>query len=201
MSRCTTILAVLGALMGCAHGLAPRPEEGTRPYRFTAEGRVVWQEEFEFEPPQGDWRLLQVEEGDEFSFAFLRAADCAAPCQSTFAYDEEPFGYSRDLAGRMEEFYRRFLWGSRVAFGPVRTRTIQLPLGEALEGVAEASDPVRGEKVLTRVILAHRGERVVSFYLTQWRPLEAAFDLEEPAVLDRFASSFRFLRPSFHEAL
>lgn len=194
-------LVVLAALLGCAAAPPPRPAEEPLPYRFTPEGRVVWQEDFEFEAPPGEWRLMQVEEGDEFSFAFLRVGDCPSPCQSTFAYDEEPFGYSKDLPKRMEEFYRRFLWGSHVVFGSVQTRPADLPLGEALEAVAEASDPVRGEKVLTKVILARRGDRVVSFYLTQWRPLEADFDRGELSVLDRFAASFRFLRPSFFEEL
>lgn len=192
---------VMATTLGCAAAAPTLTEEQPRPYRLTEQGRVVWEEEFEFEPPSGEWRLMQVEAGDEFSFAFLRVGSCPSPCQSTFAYDEEPFGYSTDLSKRMEEFYRRFLWGTHVVFGPVQTRTIALPIGDALEAVAEASDPLRGEKVLTKVILARRGPRVVSFYLTQWRPTEVEFDREELPILDRFAASFRFLRPSFYETL
>jgi len=185
--------------LGCA--ALPRPGDEPAPYRYTPEGRVVWQEELEFAPPPEAWHLVQVDEGDEFSFAFLRTCGGPTPCQSTFAYDEEPFGYSRDLGTRISEFFRRFLWASRITFGEPATRPKRALGGEALEAVAEGTDPVRGEKVRAKVVFARRGERVVSFYLTQWRALDGSYSEEEVTDFDRFVESFRWLRPSFYETL
>lgn len=198
MSRAAALLCLVFAL-GCA--ALSRPEAEPKPYRYTATGRVVWQEELEFAPPPEAWRLVQVEEGDEFSFAFLRTCAGPSPCQSTFAYDEEPFGYSRDLDARLPEFFARFLWATRVTFGQPATRKTTGLGGETLEAVAEGRDPVRGEKVRAKVVLAHRGERVVALYLTQWRGADGGYSDEEVADFDRFVESFRWLRPSFYETL
>ncbi len=171
-------------------------------YRHTPEGTVVWGEEFEFDPPPNDWNLVRVKEGDEeFSFAFLKMEHCPNPCQSTFAYDEEPFGYSRDLEERQKQFFDRFLWASRVRFGPAETREVQVLGGPGLVATAEAEDPVGNQKVWAKVVFGKRGERVVAFYLTQWRPKNLPFDGSVEQPFDRFVDSFRFLKESFFQKL
>jgi drug/metabolite transporter (DMT)-like permease len=76
------------------------------PYRFTPQGTVVFEEQVEFLPPPPDWSLVRVAvEGQaigsgEFQFAFLHMDPGPPPSQSIFAYDEDPFGYSQDLALR-----------------------------------------------------------------------------------------------------
>ena len=56
------------------------------------------------------------------SLVLYKACDGKAPggspCETTIAYAEEPFGYSRELESRAREFLKRFLWASRVSFSP-----------------------------------------------------------------------------------
>jgi hypothetical protein len=67
--------------------------------------------------------------------------------------------------------------------------------------VAEGKDPVRKEKVKSKVVFGKRGDRVVAFYLTQWRPMDGAYDPSALEVFDRFWGSFRFLKKSFYQTL
>ena len=62
-------------------------------------------------------------------------------------------------------------------------------------------DAVKGEKVRARVIFGKRGERVVGFYITQWRPMDGDYDMSAFDVFDRFVKSFKFLKKSFYETL
>ncbi len=198
-------MAVLGAVVaasslitGCA--TAPKSAPQTAKYR-TVGGTMVWMDEFQFRPPPEPWKLVEVDEGDEFAFAFIKTGKCPFPCESTFAYDEEPFGYSLDLNQRMDEFYRRFLWASHVKFAPAEKHKVEVLGGPGLAATAEGLDPVLGEKVWTKVVLGKRGERVVSFYLAQWRRMDGTYDEQERADFDRFVDSFRFLKKSFYETL
>lgn len=198
----TLALLLSGSLLatGCALRSARTPPP--LPYHFTPDGTVVWNGEFEFRPPPAEWNLVRVSEGsNEFSFAFLQRGECPFPCQSTFAFDEEPFGYSRDLEERERQFFARFLWASRVRFGPVETRPTRVLGGPGLVATAVAAEPVTGQRVWAKVVFGKRGERVVAFYLTQWRPEGIPFDRSVEAPFDDFVASFRFLGPSFYQAL
>lgn len=73
--------------------------------------------------------------------------------------------------------------------------------GEGLEVVVEGKDPVKKEKVRAKVVFGKRGERVVGFYITQWRPMDGSYDLSAFEVFDKFVKSFKFLKKSFYETL
>jgi len=51
------------------------------------------------------------------------------------------------------------------------------------------------------LVFGYRGERVVLFYLNQWRSIESSFDQSAFELLDRFVTSFTFLKKSFYETL
>ena len=194
------VMVALGA--GCAALTRGEGESTQTPvYRMTEQNTVVWLDHFEFERPGPEWKLARIAGGDEFSFAFLKLGQCPFPCQSTFAFDEEPFGYSTDLGERMEEFFRRFLWGSHVVFGEFEAQQVEAFGGPGLAAVAVGRDPVKGQKVRAKVVLGHQGGRVVAVYLTQWRPDNDPFNEADVAVFDRFVGSLRFLKPSFFETL
>ena len=201
MTVATAVAVFAGFLAaGCAT-TAPKPSPEKQKYRFEGKNTMIWAEEFQFERPPESWKLVQVDEGDEFAFAFIRSGNCPFPCQSTVAFDEEPFGYSTDLDKRMDEFYRRFLWATQVKFGDVQKKKIQVLGGEGLTGIAEGKDTALGQKVWTQVTLGKRGDRVVAFYVTQWRQMDVAYDERDGADFGRFVDSFRFLKKSFFEAL
>ncbi len=164
------------------------------------DGSVVWQQEYRFQPPPAPWQLIDLDE-DDYSIAFFKVCRDFYPCQSTFAYAEEPFGYSLDFQERQEEFFKRFLWASRAVFAPAQLRKVELFGQEGLEAVTEGVEPVLRHKVRAKILFARRGERVVAFYYTQWRPEGVEYEARDEGDFDRFVASFEFLRPSFYERL
>ena len=191
-------LVLLAWLSGCATTGPSKPV----PYRLTQQGTVVWEEEFEFKPPPLPWKLLRVEdEGGDINFGFLREDPGGFPSTTSFAYDEEPFGCSPQMEGREREFFKRFLFNAILQFQILERKNVQVVGGEGLAITAEGKDPVKKEKVRAKVIFGKRGDRVVGFYITQWRPMDGTYDLSAFEVFDRFVASFKYLKKSFYETL
>jgi hypothetical protein len=188
---------VLVWLTGCA----TTQQKGPKPYKMSPQGTVIWNDEFEFWlPPQG-WNLLLPEEEGDISFGFVRSDPGGFPSTSVFAYDEEPFGCSTQFEGREKEFFKRFLFNAIVKFEILNKEKVQVVGGEGLAVTVEGKDPVKKEKVRAKVILGKRGERVVGFYVTQWRPMDGTYDPSAFEVFDKFWKSFKFLKKSFYETL
>ncbi len=190
---------VLGLwLSGCA-----TTETKKRPYRMSQQGTLIWDDEFEFNLPPPGWKIVEVEVGGEFGFGFLRADSGPFPSQSMFVYDEEPFGCSTKFENREAEFFKRYLWSSAMSMDMqiLEKQKVQVLGGEGLAVVAEGKDPVKKEKVKSKVVFGKRGDRVVAFYLTQWRPIDGTYDPSAFEVFDRFWGSFRYLKKSFYETI
>jgi len=165
-----------------------------------ADGTVVWQQEYRFLPPPAPWELINLDE-DDYSVAFMKVCNDGYPCQSTLAYAEEPFGYSRDFEERQAEFFRRFLWASRVVFETPKLRKVKVLGQDGLEATTVGVEPVLRHKVRCKILFGRRGERIVAFYYTQWRSEDRQFEAADEADFDRFTESFGFLQPSFYERL
>ena len=203
MFRILTITScALLFLAGCAVR-QPQPADPLADMR-TPDGTVVWQQEYEFVPPPEPWHLILMDE-DDYSVAFYRSCTekdpGTFPCESTMAYAEEPFGYSRDFEERQDEFFDRFLWAARVNFEDPELEKTTLFGRDALRAETVGHEPVLNQKVLVNVIFARRGERVVAFYFTQWRPKDRNFNRSLLTDFNGFAESFRFLKPSFYQQL
>ena len=200
MRQVWTLLLPLLFLGGCTPSAPTDPLAALR----TEKGTVVLEGEYEFVPPPPPWRLLSLDDTD-YSVAFFRGCSDKEPglypCESDFAYAEEPFGYSRNLKRREEEFFRRFLWAARVDFEEPRLEKISLWGSDALQAETVGHERVLRQKVLVRVLFAHRGERVVAFYFSQWRPEDRTFDRGQIEDFEAFVNSFKFLRPSFYQQL
>jgi len=189
---------VLAWLSGCATVETSKKV----PYKLSPQGTVIWEDEFEFLPPPPDWKLLRVEAGEnDINFGFMRSDPGPFPSTTSFAYDEEPFGCSTKFEEREREFFRRFLFNAIVQFQVLEKKKIQVLGGEGIEVTVEGKDPVKKEKVRAKVILGKRGDRVVGFYITQWRPIDGTYDLKAFEIFDRFVKSFKFLKKSFYETL
>jgi hypothetical protein len=184
---------------GCVPGTAQLDDSGKALRQV--DGSAVWLGEYRFEPPAPPWVLIDLNDRD-LTLAYYKPCRTAASiCEVSIAYTEEPFGSSRELPVRIEQLFRRHLWAARVAFAEPEW-TLEASGGvEELVAWAQGTEPVTGQKVLTKVRLRYRGERVVAFFMNQWRGPDAPFDRDEFAELDRFAASFRFLTPSFYEKL
>ena len=156
-------------------GCATTSGTSARPYRLSERGTLIWQDEFEFMVPPLGWNVIQVESGGEFGFGFVRSDPGPFPSQSMFVYDEEPFGCSLKFAERSEEFFKRYLWAAAISMNikVLGTERVNVVGSEGLAVIAEGQDSVKKEKVRSKVVFGKRGERVVSWYLTQWRILIA----------------------------
>ncbi len=174
-----------------------------KPYKLSPEGTIIWEDEFEFNPPPREWKLIQVEVGGEFGFGFMRIEPGLFPSQSMFVYDEEPFGCSTKFEEREEEFFKRYLWTTalNMTMKILDKQKVKVLGGEGLAVVAEGTDPVKKEKAKSKVVFGKRGERVVAFYLTQWRTIDAPYDPAAFEIFDKFVASFKFLKKSFYETL
>jgi hypothetical protein len=184
-------------------GCATTEKSGKSKVKWTPQGTVIWDKEFEFLPPPKEWSIITVEVGGEFGFGFMRVDKGAFPSQSTFVYDEEPFGCSLNFEKRQEEFFKRYLWTTAMTLDMkiLEKKKVTVAGGEGLAVVTEGQDPVKKEKVKSKVVFGKRGERVVSWYLTQWRQIDGAYDDSAFQVFDTFWGSFKYLKKSFYEAL
>lgn len=191
------------ALVGMMLSACATTETTQKPYKLSQQGTVIWNDEFEFKPPSSEWKIIQVEVGGEFGFGFLRVDPGPFPSQSMFVYDEEPFGCSTELGERGGEFFKRYLWSTAMIADMkiLEKKKVNVLGGEGLAVVAEGKDPVRNEKVKSKVVFGKRGDRVVAFYLTQWRPMDGTYESSAFEVFDRFWGSFRFLKKSFYQTL
>jgi hypothetical protein len=197
MILCT--LLVLVWVSGCA--TFQQPQE--KPYRLSERKTLIWQDEFEFMVPPLGWNVVQVESWGEFGFGFVRSDPGEFPSQSVFVYDKEPFGGSLKLEERSEEFFKRYLWAAAISMSVkvLETKRMSVVGGEGLAVIAEGKDPVRREKVRSKVVFGKHGDRVVSWYLTQWRTIDGTFDPSAFEVFDKFVASFKYLKKSFYETL
>ena len=191
------LVLVVAWLSGCA-----TTETTKKPYRLSQQGTVIWEDEFEFLPPPPDWKLLRVETGEtDINVGFMRNDPGGFPSTTTFAYDEEPFGCTTKFEGREKEFFRRFLFNAIVKFEVLKREKVKVVGGEGLAVTVEGKDSVKKEKVRAKVVFGKRGDRVIGFYITQWRPINGGYDLSAFEVFDKFVASFKFLKKSFYETL
>jgi hypothetical protein len=192
------LVLVVAWLSGCA-----TTETTKKPYRLSQQGTVIWEDEFEFMPPSPDWKLLRVEAGEnDINFGFMRSDPGPFPSVTTFAYDEDPFGCTAaSFEGREREFFKRFLFNAILQFQILNRKKVQVVGGEGLAVLVEGKDPVKKEKVRAKVVFGKRGDRIVGFYITQWRPMDGSYDLSAFDVFDKFVASFKFLKKSFYETL
>ena len=193
------LMLVVTWLSGCAATETSKKV----PYRLSPQGTVIWEDEFEFSPPPTDWKLLRVEAGEnDVTFGFMRSDPGGYPSVTTFAYDEDPFGCSASsFEGREREFFKRFLFNAILHFQILERKKVQVVGGAGLAVIVEGKDPVKKEKVRAKVVFGKRGDRIVGFYITQWRPMDGSYDLSAFEVFDKFVASFKFLKKSFYETL
>jgi hypothetical protein len=59
---------------------------------------------------------------------------------------------------------------------------------------------VTKEKAKSKVYLIKKGNRIVSFVCTQWRPLTADYSQEPFDHYEAFVQSFKFVKKDFYES-
>ena len=183
-------------LGGCATMGFEKPKSALT---LTDRGTVVYLDKYEFKRPPSDWQLLKNLEGGDFELGFLKIEKGPFPSQSTFIYDDQPFGSSRDLATRAKQYCTRFLFNSGVLPDVKKQDNVQLWGQPAIAIYLEGENPNRDEKARSMVYLVKKGDRIISFALTQWRAMRGTFDQEAFTQFEAFVQSFKFLKKSFRE--
>jgi hypothetical protein len=197
------VICLMGITVWLA-GCATLEEAKKPPLEVTSRGTAIYDEEFEFALPPPGWKFVTVEttEGsEEFAFGFLKVESGPFPTQSMFAYDEDPFGCSTTFEKREKEFFRRFLWNAALNVRVLEKKKVEVVGREGLEVIAEGKDPIKKEKARSKVVFGKRGDRVIAFYITQWRPIDGHYDSGPFEVFDKFVKSFKYLKKSFYETL
>ena len=195
---------LLALLLATACAPSPRPQADPWQALRLPDGSVLWLDEYRFAPPPQSWQVLDLNDRD-FSLALYKTCEAVLPeefpCESTMAYAEEPFGHSRELEPRAREFLKRYLWASMVEFSTPEMRPTRINGRDALTVLVTGMEPVKHFRLQAKIVLMHRGERVVAFFINQWRAGDRPFNEEDFIEFDRFVASFQFAKPSFYETL
>jgi hypothetical protein len=196
LGKVVGILAVIALTAGCAT-MGEKPKPTLVP---TERGTVVFLEKYEFKQPPAGWALMKNVEGGDFELGFLRFEKGDFPSQTTFMYDDMPYGGHRDLEKRAQYYCTRFLFNSGIDLRVTQREKIQINGLDAVAVSMEGENPNRNEKAKSKVYLMKRGNRVVSFVCTQWRPLNGTYSQEPFDHYEAFVQSFKFLKKDFYES-
>jgi hypothetical protein len=190
------IAALIGLFAGCAT-MAEKPKPAMVP---TERGTVVYLEKYEFKRPPEGWGLMRSVEGGDFELGFVRIEKGDFPSQTTFMYDDMPYGGHQDLDKRAQYYCTRFLFNSGIGLRVTKQEKLQIDGRDAVAIHMEGENPNRNEKAKSKVYLVKKGNRIISFVCTQWRPLNGTFSQEPFDHFETFVQSFKFLKKDFYES-
>ena len=195
-TRVILLVMVAAFGFGCA---ALQPTGKPKVLSLTDRGTVLFLDKYEFKAPPKNWALMKNLEGGDFELGFLLIERGPFPSQTTFMYDDEPYGSSPDLEKRAKYYCTRFLFNSGI--DPRVSKPEKTTLGgrEALAIYLEGENPNRDEKAKSKVYLLKKGDRIVSFVCTMWRPMNGTYAQEPFDYFENFAQSFKFLKKDFYE--
>jgi hypothetical protein len=93
----------------------------------------------------------------------------------------------------------RFHFNSGVLPDVKKQDNVQLWGQPAIAIYQEGENPNRNEKAKSLVYLVKKGDRIISFALTQWRPMQGTYVQVAFIEFEAFVQSFKFLKKSFYE--
>jgi hypothetical protein len=197
------LLSVLSMISACAHqAAAPANVPQISVPELTPRGTMIFNDEYEFTPPPSQWEMLKGNESSHYVVGFYRKDSNKIQLESSFiAYDEEPFGSSRNLEIRARECLKLYFWASMLQKTILEKKKVHVLGGEGLAVTFEVKDPSKKIKVKSMLVFGYRGDRVVLFYCNQWRTLDGSYDTAAFDIFNKFVHSFTFLRKSFYETL
>lgn len=183
-------------LWGCAATMeqAPKPS-----FVLTNQGTVIYKDKYEFKAP-ADWRTLRADSAGDFEFGFFRI-EGDLPNQTSFVYDDQPYGSSQDLERRARQYDTLYFRTMGLIKEASNVEKAVVGGHPAVILQVEGRNPNQGEKAKSKIYLVRRGEWVVSFLCTQWRSLNGTFDSQDFETFDTFVNSFKYLKPSTFEGI
>ncbi|MFB3887267.1 MAG: hypothetical protein ACE144_18740 [Thermodesulfobacteriota bacterium] len=181
--------------LGCATTAPKKPSALTS----TDRGTAVYLNKYEFKKPSEGWLLMENLEGGDFELGFLKFEKGDFPSQTTYMYDEQPYGGSRDLEKRAKYYCTRFLFNSGIDSRVIRQERLTINGHEAIALWMEGENSNRNEKAKSKIYLVKKGNRIISFVCTQWRPLNGTYSQGPFDDFEAFVLSFKFLQKDFYE--
>jgi hypothetical protein len=183
-------------LWGCATTVKEKPKAAFVP---TDQGTVVYEDKYEFKVPTG-WKALSAEAKGDFEFGYSKF-EGKYPSQTTIAYDDEPYGGSRDLETRAKQYQTLFIAATGLIMTETSIEKADMMGQPTIVLNTEGKNPNQNEKAKSKVYLVKRGDWIVSFLCTQWRPMNGTNDLKDFEIFDTFVTSFKFLKKIFWEEI
>jgi hypothetical protein len=193
-------LAAIAVVVGLLSGCATTGPEKVQTLVPTDQGTVVFLDKYEFKPPPKGWAMMKNIEGGDFELGFLRFEKGDFPSQTTFMYDDQPYGSSQDLEKRADYYCTKFLFNSGIDLEVKKRERLTINGRDALALYMEGQNNITKEKARSKVYLIKKGSRVISFVCTQWRPLDASYSQEPFEYYEAFVQSFKFVKKDFYES-
>jgi hypothetical protein len=198
LRRTLGTIAVIALTVGLLGGCATTSSEKVPTLVATDQGTVIFLEKYEFKAPRG-WALMKNVEGGDFELGFFRFEKGDFPSQTTFMYDDQPYGSSQDLEKRADYYCTKFLFNSGIDLEVRKRERLTINGRDALALYMEGQNNITKEKAKSKVYLVKKGNRIISFVCTQWRPLNASYSQEPFDHYEAFVQSFKFLKKDFYE--
>jgi hypothetical protein len=200
LKRTLGTLAAIALTIGLLGACATTSSKKAPTLVPTSQGTVVFLEKYEFKPPPQGWIMMKNVEGGDFELGFLRFEKGDFPSQTTFMYDDQPYGNSQDLEKRADYYCTKFLFNSGIDLEVKKKERLTINGRDALAIDMGGQNNVTKEKSKSKVYLIKKGSRIISFVCTQWRPLNASYSQEPFNHFEAFVHSFKFLKKDFYES-
>ena len=200
LRRTVGALAVIAAMVGLLGGCATMGPEKAPTLVPTGQGTVVFLDKYEFKPPPRGYIMMKNVEGGDFELGFMRFEKGDFPSQTTFMYDDMPYGSSQDLEKRADYYCTKFLMNSGIDLEIKKRERLTINGRDALALYTEGQNKITKEKARSKIYLVKKGNRIISFVCTQWRPLGASYSQEPFDHYEALVHSFKFLKKDFYES-
>jgi len=190
---------LLAAVTVFGPGCTAMQPEKSKTLSLTERGTVLFLDKYEFKRPPQNWALMKNLEGGDFELGFLLMEKGEFPSQTTFMYDEQPYGGSQNLEKRAKYYCTRFLFNSGIEVRVTKQEKATVAGNDAIALYLEGENPNRNEKAKSKVYLVKKGNRIISFVCTMWRPMNGTYAQEPFDYFETFVHSFTFLKKDFYE--
>jgi hypothetical protein len=199
LKRSLWTMVAIALMVGLLSACATTSSKKTPTLVPTGQGTAVFIEKYEFKPPPQGWIMMKNLEGGDFELGFMRFEKGDFPSQTTFIYDDQPYGSSQDLEKRADYYCTKFLMNSGIDLEVKKRERLTINGRDALAIYMEGKNNITKEKAKSKVYLVKKGSRVISFVCTQWRPLNASYSQEPFDHFEAFVDSFKFVKKDFYE--
>ena len=201
--RVVILLCLLLLLSSCATKVVPHEDVPmTAVSELTSRGTMIYNNEYEFIPPPAPWEMLKGSQFSHYIVGFYRSDDDKSSLHRvSLPMMKIPTAHLETLRP-VQSNVSSAIFGRRLLQKNIlEKKKIKVLGGKGLSITFEIKDPSKNIKVRSMLVFGYRGDRVVLFYINQWRAIDSSYDKSAFELFDKFMNSFTFLKKSFYETL